>query len=563
MIHLRGGEVSVVLDTRRTGLPVVLHWGADLGAEPIGLLASTEPVTAHSALDEARPAGLLPEYAHGFAGRPGLTVARAGDSSWSSRLVTVSTATDGRDAVVVAADDDLGLTVRTELHLEPGGLLRMRHTVTNTGSDELDVRELLTALPVPEVATELLDLSGRWCRERSPQRRPLHQGAVVRESRRGRTGHDASPLMVTGTEGFGFGHGELWAVHVAWSGDHVTYAERLSEGHTLLGGGELLGQREVVLAAQESYSSPWLLASWSADGLDTASARLHHWLRARATHPTRPRTVLVNTWAAVYFDHDLQALTELAGLAAEVGAERFVFDDGWFRGRRDDHRGLGDWTVDEEVWPEGLHPLVDHVRSLGMDFGLWVEPEMVNVDSDVVRGHPAWVLRGRETLPQPWRRQQVLDLANPSAYAHVRDALLALLREYDIAYLKWDHNRDLVDAGHGGRPAVHGQTLAVYRQLDELRAAHRAWRSRAVPPAVPASTPRSCSAPTGSGPATETTRWSGRRSSAGPRCWCPRSSWAATSPRPPRTRPGAPTRWTSGPPRRCSGTSASSGTCRR
>lgn len=174
----------------------MLHWGADLGAEPIGLLARTEPVTAHSALDEARPAGLLPEYAHGFAGRPGLTVARAGGSSWSSRLVTVSTATDGRDAVVVAADDDLGLTVRTELHLEPGGLLRMRHTVTNTGSDELDVRELLTALPVPEVATELLDLSGRWCRERSPQRRPLHQGAVVRESRRGRTGHDASLLMV-------------------------------------------------------------------------------------------------------------------------------------------------------------------------------------------------------------------------------------------------------------------------------------------------------------------------------------------------------------------------------
>ncbi|MDQ3383711.1 MAG: alpha-galactosidase, partial [Actinomycetota bacterium] len=217
VIHLRASGVSLVLDHSGTGAPVVLHWGADLGDPPTGILASGVPVTPHSALDRSRPPGLLPEYAHGYAGRPGLTVSRTGGTSWSSRLETVSAVADGADTVVVAADEALGLTLRTELHLEPGGLLRMRHTVTNTGPDELEVRELLTALPVPAVATELLDLSGRWCRERSPQRRPLHQGAVVRESRRGRTGHDASLLMVAGTEGFGFGHGELWSVHVAWS----------------------------------------------------------------------------------------------------------------------------------------------------------------------------------------------------------------------------------------------------------------------------------------------------------------------------------------------------------
>ena len=116
-----------------------------------------------------------------------------------------------------------------------------------------------------------------------------------------------------------------------------------------------------------------------------------------------------NTWEAVYFDHDLGRLTELARLAAEVGVERYVLDDGWFRHRRDDTAGLGDWYVDEDVWPDGLHPLVDAVRGLGMEFGLWVEPEMVNLDSDLARAHPDWILATGGRLPPPSRHQQVLE----------------------------------------------------------------------------------------------------------------------------------------------------------
>ena len=157
-----------------------------------------------------------------------------------------------------------------------------------------------------------------------------------------------------------------------------------------------------------------------------------------------------------------------------MGIERFVLDDGWFTGRRDDTRGLGDWEVDTDVWPDGLHPLVNKVQSLGMEFGLWVEPEMVNPDSDLARAHPDWILRGRTALPPSARQQQVLDLANPEAYRHIADRLHALLNEYPIAYLKWDHNRDLVDAGSGpgGTPRVSEHTHALYRLLDELKAAH-------------------------------------------------------------------------------------------
>jgi alpha-galactosidase len=169
---------------------------------------------------------------------------------------------------------------------------------------------------------------------------------------------------------------------------------------------------------------------------------------------------VLNTWEAVYFDHRLDRLTELADTAAELGVERFVLDDGWFRHRRDDTAGLGDWYVDEDVWPQGLHPLVDHVRGLGMEFGLWVEPEMVNPDSDLARAEPGWVLPG-----PPFRNQQGVDLTIPEAFAYVLARLDALLTEYDIAFLKWDHNRDLVGP-------VHAQTLAAYRLLDELRGRH-------------------------------------------------------------------------------------------
>jgi alpha-galactosidase len=319
---------------------------------------------------------------------------------------------------------------------------------------------------VPGVAREVLDLTGRWCRERSPQRRPLGHGAWRREGRHGRTGHDAPLLLVAGTPGFGFRSGEVWGAHLGWSGDAATWAERLADGTAVLGAAELLQPGEVRLEPGAEYATPWLYAAYSDRGLDGLSAALHTYIRARPGHPPRPRPVVLNTWEAVYFDHRLERLTKLADTAAELGVERFVLDDGWFGGRRDDTRGLGDWHVSPEVWPQGLGPLIDHVRGLGMQFGLWVEPEMVNPDSELFRAHPDWVLRTPGRLPPPWRNQQVLGLARPAAFEHVHDRLDALLREYEIAFLKWDHNRDLVDA-----PA-HAQTLAAYRLLVDLRARH-------------------------------------------------------------------------------------------
>jgi alpha-galactosidase len=484
---LRSAGVAVVLDVDGPQLPRVLHWGADPGPlddEALGRLAGDlTPSLANSGLDEPWPFTLVPSQADGWSGRPGLSGHRDGRDPFPVLVLAEPVAVtdvDGAQVVTVRAGDDAaGVELRAELRLEAGGLLRLRHTVTNTGDagrSPYTVQGLLAMLPVPAHAGELLDLTGRWCRERSPQRRPFAHGTLARESRRGRTGHDATLLLVAGTPGFGFRSGQVWAVHTAWSGDHVHLAERLPEGAGaggagVLGGGELLLPGEVRLAAGESYTTPWVVFSYGSTGLDEASARVHRWLRARPQHPRRPRPLTLNTWEAVYFDQSLEKLTALAERAAAIGAERFVLDDGWFGSRRDDTRGLGDWYVAPEVWPDGLRPLADRVRALGMEFGLWFEPEMVNPDSDVVRAHPDWVLG---PAARAWRGQLVLDVANPGAYAYLLERIGSLVDEVGIAYIKWDHNRDLhVAVGTTtGTVGVHAQTLAVYRLLDELRADH-------------------------------------------------------------------------------------------
>ncbi len=492
MVHLRAAGVSLLLDCREGALPVVTHWGRDLGPQSAelacNLARAAVPVVGPNVADVPVPVAILPEHHTGFVGRPGLSGSRAG-VAWSPRFVVTSLVCDGSvvdgsvadgylecgpaPVAITAEDAEAGLALELVVELLPTGLVRLRATLTNRWG-RYQVDHLNLALPVPAEASELLDLAGRWGRERVPQRSPFTVGTHLRESRKGRTGADSAYVLHAGTPGFGFADGRVYALHTAWSGNHVHYAERIFTGERLLGGGELLLPGEVILDEGDTYTTPWLYAACG-DGLDEVARRFHRHLRSR-TRPVGPdRPVTLNVWEAVYFDHDLPRLLDLADRAAALGVERFVLDDGWFGSRRDDRSGLGDWVVSPDAWPDGLHPLVDRVRELGMEFGLWFEPEMVNPDSDVARAHPEWIMAARDEWPVESRFQQVLNLGIPEAYAHVRDQLRAILDEYDIGYLKWDHNRDLVEAGtrtDGGRPGVHAQTMAFYRLLDELRASY-------------------------------------------------------------------------------------------
>lgn len=463
-----------MLDARGTAVPRLVHWGHDLGeVEPSMLdqVAAGIPAIAPSSPDVPLVPSILAGPAEGWSGFPALVAHRVGAGPTRLPMRIQRTSLTQADETSVSAEllvhDDHGalLTVGWHARLSPEGVVVIGLDARTEAPEGVEIHRLAATLPVPARASDLLDFSGLWAGERRPQRGTVRDGLHLRDQRRGRPGHDAPFLTVLGTPGFGFRTGEVWALHHAWSGNSTTGVESLPTGHRRLLAAELLDPAEVVLAAGESYTAPETVLAWSNAGLDGLSDRLHPFVRA-LTPPTH-RPVVLNTWEAVYFDHALESLMPLVDAAADLGIERFVLDDGWFTGRTDDRRALGDWTVDPERWPSGLHPLADAVVTRGMEFGLWVEPEMVSPDSRLAREHPEWMLADaadNTQHPPTWRFQHTLDLTIDEARAHVLEALSALLAEYPIAFLKWDHNRDQ----HAGTAAAH--TRAVYTLIDDLRA---------------------------------------------------------------------------------------------
>ncbi|MFH8250570.1 alpha-galactosidase [Microbacterium sp. B2969] len=482
--HLQSHDVSVLVEHRPRGLPRVLHWGAALGAlrgdDAAALARGVSRQSPPGTLDAAWQVTVSPAEGDGWTGRPGAQLRRAGVLHHARWTETGRTATDA-DLTVTARDAASGLVLSIRLSIEAGGVVWVEHALRHEGerdAEPVEVEWLEACLPVPTTTDTLTTFDGRWTREKRPVTTAMPAGSTVRQSRRGRPGHDAPTMLIASEHAPLWQAGRAWAAHAAWSSDVTYRVDRVTDAVTLLGAGELLRPGEVVLAPGDEYVAPRVAFSWTSAGLDGLAARTHTWLRARAQHPSSPRPLVLNTWEAVYFDHDQERLLALAERAAEVGIERFVLDDGWFRGRRDDTTSLGDWVVDADVWPDGLVPLADRVHDLGMQFGLWFEPEMVSLDSDVARAHPEWLLHDPGHLDHErelsWRTQYVLDLANPDAYAHVLGQIDAVVREVGVDFIKWDHNRDLVESTHEGRPGGHLQMRAVYHLIAALKERHPA-----------------------------------------------------------------------------------------
>lgn len=470
--HLAHGRTSLVVSDG-FGSPRVLYWGSRL-PDDVGLAElsrALEPGRPHGRMDEADPLTLVPEHARGFVGRPGLLGARMDGTAWAPRFEQSEFLRSGNRLSMTSIDEVAGLRLRCTIELSD--VLSATAEITNTGSSPYLLQSLSPTLPLPHQAQELVSFTGAWALEFQPLRRAWTTGAQSSENRAGRTSHDRPPLLVAGTPAFGEWSGEVWAVHLAWSANHLWHAEVLADARRYLQIGELLHPGEVILDPGESYCSPTVLAAYSSSGTNEISRGFHRRARSLPTAPKRPRRVLLNTWEAVYFDHDTTRLLALAEQAADIGVELFVLDDGWFSSRRSDRSGLGDWWVSPDVYPSGLGPLIDHVRSLGMDFGIWVEPEMANPDSELLRAHPDWVLATPGYAAPTGRNQVVVDLTIPAAFDHVRTALHRLLADHDISFVKWDMNRNHVQASSSvGSAGTHQQTLAVYRLFEALRALH-------------------------------------------------------------------------------------------
>ena len=301
------------------------------------------------------------------------------------------------------------------------------------------------------------------------------------ESRRGSTGVQLNPWFAIGKGDASEEHGETWFGALAWSGSWRITVEQDALDKVRVTGGFNPFDFGYPLKPGEKLESPVFYAGYTDHGMGGASRLLS---RFTLTHilPQAPnpklRPVIYNSWEATEWNVSEAVQGALAEKAAALGADRFVMDDGWFGQRKNDHAGLGDWYVNKEKFPNGLKPLIDKVHSLHMDFGLWVEPEMVNPDSDLYRNHPDWVLNFPGRPRSEERNQLVLNLARPDVRKYVFDAMDKLLAENDIAFLKWDYNRNWSEPGWDQLPANEQKKVYVeftrnlYSILAELRAKH-------------------------------------------------------------------------------------------
>lgn len=479
-IHLAGLRTSLVIDTCAR-MPRICYYGNKLSdsstLEMIKLLSTRQE--AKCAVVEEAPLTLSPGYGGGFTGHPGLEVFN-GNQAWSlGGDITAIEQENVHSAKITCEDAIRKLSVIYDLSIdEASDVVTLQTELVNNSDSDINVNWCAApTMPIPHTFDTIMSFEGRWANEFHRQSIPRYLGSHVRENRRGKTSHDNFPGLVMHTNKTDEHQGECIGFHLGWSGNHKIVSELMADGQGFVQMGELLLPGEVSLKANERYQSPVMYTCYAEQGFNQMSQSFHKYIRQNVLrnsvmNSTRP--IHYNTWEGIYFDHDVDTLAELASQASDIGAERFVLDDGWFNGRRGDYAGLGDWFVDKAIYPQGLQPLIDKVLATGMAFGIWFEPEMINPDSELYRNHPDWVLGSEGNEQLNFRNQLVLDLTRPQVCDYLFKCIDDILSEYpDISYIKWDMNRDINHAGNSlGQPAIHQQTLALYQLIEKLRVKH-------------------------------------------------------------------------------------------
>ena len=373
----------------------------------------------------------------------------------------------------------LNVDLYYQIH-EEEDLIERWATVTNSGLEPISLSRLFSAcwnLP-PGDQYHLSHLTGRWNDEMHLHREKLTQGLKVIESRRLTTSHHHNPWFAIDEGDATEEDGKVWFGVLAWSGNWKLTAEVTDFASTRVHIGWNDWDFAWTLKAGETLSTPRALGGFSAHGFGAASRALHDQVRNRLLpHGKIEHPVLYNSWEATTFDVNERSQSELAEIAAEIGVELFVVDDGWFHGRNDDSAGLGDWWPDEKKFPQGLSPLIHKVNDLDMQFGLWIEPEMVNPDSDLYRAHPDWVIHFPTRPRSESRNQLILNLAKKEVRAYLFEVLDKLLRENDIRFIKWDMNRNVSEAGWSDAPGDPREVWVryvegLYQLWGELRQKH-------------------------------------------------------------------------------------------
>jgi alpha-galactosidase len=484
VFHIDAADMSYVLGINEKKEIQTLYWGKRLNAaDSFGVPHSASGLSGFdSSINTTQQE--FTGWGGGLYVEPDLKVTFP-DGNRDLQLQYVSHTIEGDKLTIVLKDISRDVFAQLQYKVDTTtGILSRSAQVQNKTSAPLTIEQIASGTWNLPRGTDyrLRYLTGRWAGEWSLHEQIIQPGKTVLESRRGSTGAQNNPWFAIDRNGSNDqDHGDVWFGALGWSGSWQISVEQDLVQQIRVTGGPNSFDFGYRLAPGEHLQSPAFYAGYSHDGIGGASRLLHSFeISSILPHAPNPklRPVLYNSWEATEFKVDEAGQEALAEKAASIGVERFVVDDGWFGERATDHAGLGDWYVNPVKFPHGLKPLIDKVHSLGMDFGLWVEPEMVNPDSDLYRKHPDWVLNFTGRPRSEGRNQLMLNLARPDVREYVFQFLDKLLNENDIAFLKWDYNRNWSEPGW---PAVAPEdqkkvyidyVTNLYSILDELRVKH-------------------------------------------------------------------------------------------
>ena len=483
VFRLDGGQVSYFFGVNSAGQLQSLYWGPRLAASDSLKAIAPSDLSGFDPSSSITPQE-YPGWGGAFYTEPALKVAYP-DGVRDVVLTFRSGRAEGNGITVEMSDIRRPLHVTLRYTIDPStGIVGRSAIIRNETRASVRIDQAFSAawsLPAQN-DYRLHYLTGRWAAEWTLQDRALTQGATVLESRRGSTGMQANPWFAIDRAGISTEEdGPVWFGALAWSGSWRISVDRDPLGDVRVAGGFNPFDFAYQLKPGESLETPVFYGGYSGQGMGGASRLLHRFERTNIL-PEKPqprlRPILYNSWEATEFAVDEKGQMALAEKAARIGVERFVMDDGWFGARDSDHAGLGDWTVNPAKFPHGLKPLIDKVHSLGMEFGIWVEPEMVNPDSDLYRAHPDWVMNFPTRPRSEGRNQLVLNLARPEVRDYILLAMDDLLSKNDIQFLKWDYNRNWSEPGWPemgpqNQPQIYVTYIRnLYGIMAELRRRH-------------------------------------------------------------------------------------------
>ncbi|HLK05314.1 MAG TPA: alpha-galactosidase [Candidatus Acidoferrum sp.] len=486
LFFLDDGKISYVFGiNEQNGLQHV-YWGKHIEREEDFAAVRTTSEWASFDVSTTRTPQEYPGWGAGLYVEPSLKITFP-DGNRDLVLHYLDHKIEGLTLTVTLKDIERELYVHLHYALFPNtGILRKEASIENrTGKPVVVESAQSGALYLPQGdGYRLRYLSGRWAGEDQLNEEPVHTGLKVLESRRGSTSHQTNPWFALDRDGSSDPErGSVWFGLLGWSGNWRISVEQTPHLQVRVTAGYNPFDFGYFLPANESLSTPPLYAGYTDLGIGEASRMLHRFELLRIlpnNSGSRTRPILYNSWEATEFAVDEPGQSALAEKAASLGIERFVMDDGWFGQRNTDHAGLGDWNVNPKKFPNGLGPLIKKVKSLGMDFGIWVEPEMINPDSDLYRKHPDWAMHFDGRPRTEARNQLILNLARDDVRDYIFQWLDDLVSKNDIAFLKWDYNRNFTEPGWPEVPVEQQKNIYVkftnnlYDILDRLRKKHPA-----------------------------------------------------------------------------------------